>query len=173
MSLKYAVLGLLAESPKYGYEMKKQFEGALANAWSLSYGQLYPTLHALSAAGWVTRKTERGKRAAEKTIYAITDKGRKKLEEWLWKPVASAYKVKDEFTMRFLFFSKLPKEAVGDYLSSQLKRTILQRQGFQKAFETLKDGSDYYLTAIMRKGIVHLDAEIQWLREVIDQIGPR
>ena len=61
MSLKFALLGLLAENPKYGYEIKRQFEGALGNVWSVSYGQLYPTLRWLSELGWVTKKTEPGK----------------------------------------------------------------------------------------------------------------
>ena len=107
MSLKYALLGLLAESPKYGYELKRRFEGALGNVWSVSYGQLYPTLHRLSEMGWLTKKTEPGKKAAEKNIYSITEKGRRKLDEWLLKPMRSSYKVKDEFTLRFLFFGKL------------------------------------------------------------------
>ena len=58
MSLKFALLGLLAENPKYGYEIKRQFEGALGNVWSVSYGQLYPTLRWLSELGWVTKKME-------------------------------------------------------------------------------------------------------------------
>ena len=107
MSLKFALLGLLAESPKYGYEIKRRFEGALGNVWSVSYGQLYPTLRRLSEQGWVTKKTEPGKKAAEKNIYSITEKGRKKLDEWLLKPLRSTYRVKDEFTLRFLFFNKL------------------------------------------------------------------
>jgi PadR family transcriptional regulator AphA len=64
MSLKYALLGLLAERPKYGYEIKRGFEGALGNVWSMSYGQLYPTLRRLSELNWVTKKTEPGKKAA-------------------------------------------------------------------------------------------------------------
>ena len=51
MSLKFALLGLLAESPKYGYEIKRRFEGALGNVWSVSYGQLYPTLRRLAELG--------------------------------------------------------------------------------------------------------------------------
>jgi PadR family transcriptional regulator, regulatory protein AphA len=173
MSLKYAVLGLLSDKPRYGYELKKQFEDALANAWSLSYGQLYPTLHALSASGLVTRKTERGRKAAEKTIYSITEKGRKSLDEWLLKPVSSAYRVKDEFTLRFLFLSKLPRDTVVDYLGAHLKRIIQQKEGFQRTLDSLKQGSDYYLTAIMRKGVFHLEADIRWLQETIAGISPR
>ncbi len=87
MSLKFALLGLLAESPKYGYEIKRRFEGAIGNVWSVSYGQLYPTLRRLAELGYVTKKTEPGKKAADKNIYSITEKGRKKIDEWLLKPL--------------------------------------------------------------------------------------
>jgi PadR family transcriptional regulator AphA len=170
MSLKYALLGLLAESPKYGYEIKRRFEGALGNVWSVSYGQLYPTLRRLSEQGWVTKKTEPGKKAAEKNIYSITEKGTKKLDEWLLKPLRSTYKVKDEFTLRFLFFSKLPRQTVLDYLKTQQKKTILQRENYQRTLVTLREDIDFYLQAIIRKGIIHLEAENQWIEEVMNDL---
>ena len=173
MSLKYALLGLLAESPKYGYEIKRRFEGALGNVWSVSYGQLYPTLRRLSELGWVTKKTEPGKKAAEKNIYSITEKGRRKLDEWLLKPLRSSYRVKDEFTLRFLFFSKLSSENVLDYLKVQQEKTVLQKESFQRTLVSLRDEIDYFLQAIIRKGIIHLEAETQWLDEVMSDIRAR
>lgn len=170
MSLKYALLGLLAESPKYGYEIKRGFEGALGNVWSVSYGQLYPTLRRLAELNWVTKKTEPGKKAAEKNIYSITEKGKKKLDEWLLKPLRSTYKVKDEFTLRFLFFSKLSADTVLEYLAAEQKKTVQQKESFESTLVSLRDEIDYYLQAIIRKGIIHLEAETQWLAEVIDEV---
>jgi len=168
MSLKFALLGLLAESPKYGYELKRRFEGALGNVWSVSYGQLYPTLRRLSELGWVTKKTEPGKKAAEKNIYSITEKGRRKLDEWLLKPVRSTYRVKDEFTLRFLFFSKLAPDHVLQYLREYQKETVQQRESFQKTLKSLQGEIDFFLQGIIRKGIAHLAAEDRWLEEVIE-----
>ena len=159
MSLKFALLGLLAESPKYGYELKRRFEGALGNVWSVSYGQLYPTLRRLSELGWVTKKTEPGKKAAEKNIYSITEKGRKKLDEWLLKPLRSTYRVKDEFTLRFLFFSKLSPENVLDYLEDQQKKTVVQKESFESTLAVTPGRNRLFLQGIIRKGIVHLEAE--------------
>ncbi len=170
MSLKFALLGLLAESPKYGYEIKQKFEGALGNVWSVSYGQLYPTLRRLSELGWVTKETAPGKKAAEKNIYSITPGGQKKLDEWLLKPLRTSYKVKDEFTLKFLFFSKLPKDKVLDYLKAQQKRTIMQKENFQRTLVSIRDEIDFFLQAIIRKGVIHLEAENQWLEEVINDL---
>jgi PadR family transcriptional regulator, phenolic acid-responsive transcriptional regulator len=173
MSLKYALLGFLAESPKYGYEIKQKFEGALGNVWSVSYGQLYPTLRRLSELEWVTKKTAPGKKAAEKNIYSLTPKGRKKLDEWLLRPLRSNYRVKDEFTLKFLFFNKLPRETVLEYLRSQQSRTSEQRDGFRRALEASRGEMDFFLQAIIRKGIVHLEAEIRWLEEVMGELQAR
>ena len=170
MSLKYALLGLLAESPKYGYEIKQKFEGALGNVWSVSYGQLYPTLRRLSELEWVTKKSMPGKKAAEKNIYSITAKGLERLDEWLLKPLRTSYKVKDEFTLKFLFFNKLPKEKVLEYLKVQQKKTIMQKENFQRTLISIRDEIDFYLQAIIRKGIIHLEAENQWLEEVINDL---
>jgi PadR family transcriptional regulator, regulatory protein AphA len=170
MSLKFALLGLLAESPKYGYEIKRQFEGALGNVWSVSYGQLYPTLRRLSEQGWVTKRTEPGKKAAEKNIYSITDKGRRKLDEWLLKPVRSTYRVKDEFTLRFLFFRKIAPSQVLEYLRAYQEKTREQREVFSSTLESLHAGIDFYLRGIIRKGIFHLEAEDRWLEEMIESI---
>jgi DNA-binding PadR family transcriptional regulator len=173
MSLKYALLGFLAESPKYGYEIKQKFEEALGNVWSVSYGQLYPTLRRLSELEWVTKKTAPGKKAAEKNIYSLTPKGRKKLDEWLLRPLRSSYKVKDEFTLKFLFFNKLPRELVLEYLRSQLGRTVEQRDSFQRALDSTRGELDFFLQAIIRKGIVHLEAEIRWLDGVVGDLAAR
>ncbi len=129
-----------------------------------------PRCGRLSELSWVTKKTEPGKKAAEKNIYSITEKGRKKLDEWLLKPLRSTYKVKDEFTLRFLFFSKLSPDKVLDYLKGQQKKTVLQKDSFQRTLISLRDEIDYYLQAIIRKGIIHLEAENQWLEEVMDDI---
>jgi PadR family transcriptional regulator AphA len=170
MSLKYALLGLLAEDSKYGYEIKQEFEGALGNVWSVSYGQLYPTLRRLAELDWVTKKTAPGKKAAEKNIYSITPKGKKKLDEWLLKPLRSNYKVKDEFTLKFLFFDKLPKEKVLEYLKLQQKKAVMQKESFQRTLVSIKNEINYYLQAIIRRGIIHLEAENQWLQEVINDL---
>ena len=114
-----------------------------------------------------------GKKAAEKNIYSITEKGRKKLDEWLLKPLRSSYKVKDEFTLRFLFFSKLSPENVLDYLRNQQKKTVVQKESFESTLLSLQDEIDYFLQAIIRKGIIHLEAENQWLDEVMNDIRAR
>ena len=54
MSIKHAILGLLAAGPAHGYALKAAFERDVAPRISLNYGQVYTTLARLEEAGMVT-----------------------------------------------------------------------------------------------------------------------
>ena len=69
--LKYALLDLLTERPKHGYEMIKDLEDRSGGFYTPSAGAIYPTLQLLEDRGWVTAQTAEGKR-----VYAITESGR-------------------------------------------------------------------------------------------------
>ena len=51
--LKYALLGILAERPRHGYDLKVAFEGAFGGTWPLNIGQVYTTLGRLDRDGLV------------------------------------------------------------------------------------------------------------------------
>src|SRR5437868_9617560 len=69
-----AVLGLLALRPRSGYEIKQTIDKTTRFFWNASYGQIYPELRRLAAAGLVEGEAApRGGRA--RTIYRLTDEG--------------------------------------------------------------------------------------------------
>lgn len=74
--LKYALLELLQEQPKHGYEMMKDLEDRMGGFYAPSAGAIYPTLQLLEDRGWVTVETADGKK-----VYTITDEGRQALAE--------------------------------------------------------------------------------------------
>ena len=45
--LELAVLGLLAEQPLHGYELKRRLSETLGPLWGISFGSLYPALRRL------------------------------------------------------------------------------------------------------------------------------
>jgi DNA-binding PadR family transcriptional regulator len=74
--LKYALLELLQERPKHGYEMMKELEERMGGFYAPSAGAIYPTLQLLEDRGWVSVETVEGKK-----IYTITDAGRQAVQE--------------------------------------------------------------------------------------------
>jgi DNA-binding PadR family transcriptional regulator len=74
--MKYALLRLLQERPKHGYEMIKELEERFGGFYAPSPGSVYPTLQMLEDQGYVTSSIQEGKK-----IYTITDAGRAFLAE--------------------------------------------------------------------------------------------
>ena len=83
---KYAVLGILSYSPKSGYDIKKFYEQNVAGFWSESYGQIYPILKKLTQEGLATRSVKKQEGKPDRHIYAITNRGREELQQWLVEP---------------------------------------------------------------------------------------
>src|SRR3954468_15751329 len=83
MSIKHAVLGVIAEEPMHGYRVKELFDERMTPLWGLTTGQIYQTLTALERAGLVASRGERVGNRPARAIYAITDAGARELRRWL------------------------------------------------------------------------------------------
>jgi DNA-binding PadR family transcriptional regulator len=71
--LKFALLKLLEELPRHGYDLIRVVR---EKGWPGGPGSVYPILAALEAGGLVTGRDEGGRR-----VYEITDRGRELLGE--------------------------------------------------------------------------------------------
>lgn len=73
--VRLAILSLLQEGPKHGYELIKQFEIRSGGLYRASAGTVYPTLQLLEDEGLIVSETVGGKR-----VYRITPEGSAELE---------------------------------------------------------------------------------------------
>ena len=69
--IRLAVLALLAEQSRHGYELMKAIEERTSGTWAPSPGSVYPTLQALEDEGLVTVTVVDGRKMA-----SLTDAGR-------------------------------------------------------------------------------------------------
>ena len=69
MSIKHAILGLIAEEARHGYAVRTAFEERLGDFWELNYGQVYQVLTTLEREALITGCDERvGRRPVRRTI---------------------------------------------------------------------------------------------------------
>jgi PadR family transcriptional regulator, regulatory protein AphA len=81
----YAILGLLAVKPWPTYELAKQMRRSLHYFWPRAESNLYAEPKRLVAAGLAdAREDWNGGR--RRTVYSITDAGRRELRAWLARP---------------------------------------------------------------------------------------
>lgn len=79
---RYVLLGVLAEGPASGYEIRQWIEQAIGHFWTESFGQIYPELGRLVDEKLAEPIAEDGA-ARERKRYRITKRGRHALETWL------------------------------------------------------------------------------------------
>jgi PadR family transcriptional regulator AphA len=112
-----AVLGFLALRPRSGYEIKQAVDRTTRFFWNASYGQIYPELRRLEAAGLVEGEAApRGERA--RTVYRLTDAGRQRVDAWLAAP-EFRIGIRDESLLKLFFADLLPGDAGLELLRSR------------------------------------------------------
>jgi PadR family transcriptional regulator, regulatory protein PadR len=80
------LLYLLSCQPMYGYQIIKELEKRSDGYFQFKEGTLYPALHRLEKAGYVSGKWEKLPNGQERRYYNITEKGAtdfaQRLEVW-------------------------------------------------------------------------------------------
>ncbi|MEW6442426.1 MAG: PadR family transcriptional regulator [bacterium] len=168
MALREAILGLLCDAPMTGYEIKQFFRNVIKNFWSVSDGQLYPTLKKMHAEDLITLKVVRQDSTANKHVYSISDKGRAQFEKWLRAPVTKFEELKEPFVLKVFFFHKLGHEEILWHLRSQvdLHSRILDE------FRSIRDAYDARITPYQRligdMGLLYVEVRMLWLNRMIE-----
>src|SRR3954452_13263051 len=100
-STAYVILGMLSWRPMSGYEIKSLVDTSTRFFWAASYGQIYPELRKLSAAGLIEGKAspQGGRR---RNVYRLTPAGRRELESWLTLD-AEVFELRDEGLLKLFF----------------------------------------------------------------------
>jgi PadR family transcriptional regulator AphA len=174
MSLKYAILGLLDLEPHYGYAIKQKFEHMMGDLWPVSYGQLYPTLRKLQEDKLVTMKTVQGKKAVDKNVYSITDKGNQVFAAWLRdQKKKEQISIKDEFSLSLFFLDRLEKTETKELLYAKVRELDALHKKYTELYEQYGEKAPVYKKALTRKMILHIEAEKLWLEEVIENMNLR
>jgi DNA-binding PadR family transcriptional regulator len=102
------ILGLLGFAPRTGYDVKRVTDFSTRFFWRASYGQIYPELRSLEAAGLVRAREEPyGRR--RRRVFEITPQGEAALREWL-RGDEDAYDLRDEGLLRLFFGEQLSRE---------------------------------------------------------------
>jgi DNA-binding PadR family transcriptional regulator len=107
------ILGMIALGNRTGYDIKRVVDKSTRNFWAASYGQIYPELGRLEQAGLVRGRSEpSGARA--RTVYELTERGRRALRDWLASDEELTYEVRDEGTLKLFFSDSLPERRIAN-----------------------------------------------------------
>lgn len=127
MSLRYALLGLLAVQPASGYDLKRAINRSTYFIWNATGPQIYNTLHSLREEGFITSQAQPQQGKPDKQIHTITDSGRKTLKEFMGKPIRTSV-TRDEVLLRIFFGNFASKKTIQRELEAYLERIGKERE---------------------------------------------
>ena len=109
MSLGFGILGFLNYTPMSGYDLVKAFESSLAFFWHAQNSHIYLELKKLEKNGFICGETVIQSERPNKTVFTITDAGRKAFLDWLAEGEGeSAIQFKSVFLMKVFFSGNIP-----------------------------------------------------------------
>jgi len=165
--LGFALLGLIWQSPRSGYDLRKFFSATPMMTFSDSPGAIYPALRRLEQRGFIRGRTEGVRR---RKIFQLTTRGRTEFRRWQTQPVTRHDVVRncDALLLRFAFMDQ-----------SASKRDCLRfLQSFQKELLAYIPSLREYLKAnrvhmpqsgglALENGIHGYEAHLRWARTAI------
>jgi DNA-binding PadR family transcriptional regulator len=164
MSVRNAILGLLARHPLHGYLLRAAFEALVGGEsfWDVKPAQIYTTLARLEDGGLVRQDGVEQDMGPEKKIYTITPAGRSELAAWFRTATSEAHQ-RDEFFVKLML--SLDAEETDPYQVIQAQRGAL----FQALHDatTRRAGLDpksaLAQMLMLDKSIMHIEADLRWL----------
>jgi DNA-binding PadR family transcriptional regulator len=160
MSVRHALLGLLSEGPKYGHQLRQEFESRTGEVWPLNVGQVYTTLQRLERDGLVESDASAGE-GPQKT-YRITGEGEHELAEWLHTPPDLTSPPRDELVIKVLVAMAMPAVSVHEVIQVHRRYLVELMQQWTRLKEDEAE-FDLGLALVVDAELFRLDSVIRWL----------
>ena len=161
MSVRHALLALLSEGPKYGLQLREEFEARTGEVWPLNVGQVYTTLQRLERDGLVESDDDDGQDGPQKG-FRITTAGATELDGWLRTPPDMSSPPRDELVMKVLVALRVPGTDVRDVIQVHRRYLVQLMQQWTRIKETEAE-SDMSLALVVDAELFRLDAVVRWL----------
>jgi DNA-binding PadR family transcriptional regulator len=152
-------LALLSVGPKYGLQLRQEFEARTGEVWPLNIGQVYTTLQRLERDGLV--ESDDTEMDGPQKGFRITSTGRDELQEWLRTPPEDAVPPRDELVIKVLIALGVPGVDMEELLQSHRHRLVELMQRYTRLKEDMLD--DIGAALVVDAEIFRLDAMIRWL----------
>jgi DNA-binding PadR family transcriptional regulator len=172
--LALAVLSYLTQGPKHPYELGRSLrDHGDARSIKFNHGSLYMVVQQLAAAGFIVeQETTREGQRPERTVYALTDAGRRELGDWLSELVEVPRHEYPHFVAALSLIAALPPSRVVELLGKRLHWLGQQRAETRDLIDSTLAGGLHPLFLVEEDyRLALLDAEILFVERFIERIN--
>jgi len=164
MSVRNALLGLLAQRSRHGYELHAAFEAVSGGEqnWDVKPAQIYTTLARLEEGGLVREEAIEQGGGPERKLFTITPKGRGELTEWFTTGVELEHQ-RDEFFIKLILAIATGETNPRKVLQVQRSRLYQDLHALTAQRNKFDPKVTLAKILLMDKAIMHVEADLRWL----------
>jgi len=161
VSVRHALLALLSDGPKYGMQLRDEYEEATGDVWPLNVGQVYTTLQRLERDGLVESDNDAAADERQKA-FRITSEGATELVDWLRTPPGPTAPPRDELVTKVLVALRVPEVDVHDVIQAHRRQVVELMQQWTR-FKENETEFDLPFALVVDAELTRLAAVTQWL----------
>ncbi|MEU8262075.1 PadR family transcriptional regulator [Micromonospora sp. NPDC048999] len=162
-AVRWGLLALFADGPKYGYQLRTEFDVRTGGTWALNVGQVYTTLDRLARDGYVAPV---GSNDGGREVYAITSQGREALAGWFATPVTDADRPRSELAIKLAMAAADPEVDVATVVQAQRTESMRQLRDYTRLRRRADPDGDVGWLLLLDHLIFGLEGEMRWLDHV-------
>ncbi|UKA59373.1 PadR family transcriptional regulator [Arthrobacter sp. FW306-2-2C-D06B] len=163
MSIRYSILALLQEQPRYGYQLRAAFEERTGAVWPLNIGQVYTTLNRLERDALVRKEGDDGR---GHVLFSITDAGTAEIRRWFATAVDRGAPPRNELAIKLALAVSTADTDVPALIQAQREISLRELQEYTQDRRDLAANQRVTDTArllVLDSLIFHAEAEARWL----------
>jgi DNA-binding PadR family transcriptional regulator len=160
MSVRHALLALLTEGPKYGLQLRHEFEERTGEVWPLNVGQVYTTLQRLERDGLI--ESDGDEEVGPQKSFRLTPDGSAELDAWLRTPPDLSSPPRDELVIKVLVASRVPGVDVHDVIQTHRRHIVELMQEWTRVKRDAGP-DEVNLALVVDAELFRLDSVIRWL----------
>jgi len=169
MSVKQALLALLAEEPMYGARLRSEFEARTGGTWPLNVGQVYTTLSRLERDGLVEPVGEVAGGEDGRHLYRLTPHGQTVIEAWWRTPVEREPAPREELVIKLALAVTSLGVDVPQVVQAQRTATLRHLRDLTRLKSRTSDephGDDLSWRLVLEHLLFSAEAEVRWLDHI-------
>jgi DNA-binding PadR family transcriptional regulator len=164
---EFLLLGMLKESPKHGYEIKKKAKEILSLFAGGELKSIYYPLRVLKRKGLVVEHTSKLGKRPQKFTYKLTSKGESRFHELLTKSLLDFKRPQFSLDLSLYFLNYMDPEVAQRRLRARMLVLKKLSKDLSRVIGSLKNKKPASLTHILEHDLRMIDTESKFLPTLI------
>jgi len=167
-----AVLGLIKDRPKYGYQIYQEIEKLHMEHWApVSLASIYSTLNRLEKEGLIKARKEKPGKMPERSVYHLTPIGRRKLALLVEKALREERMPQEDFALGLMFLEAAKKSKALKCLEAKKREMQKMKNNLEEIYLKEKKEMPFSQRLLLKYGLSHLIMGLKHLNQLITEVN--